>query len=136
MNKTYTCIICPNGCDIHTVIEKGHIVSLEGALCPRGKEYVAQELYDPLRNIASSVKVQSGELPLVSVRLSAPIPKKYIFDVMKEIRGLQVSAPVKLGDILAADVLGLGCNIIATKHVGKAAEPQNRCTEKAEYKGG
>ena len=117
MNKTYTCIICPIGCDIIAEIEGTEILTLEGARCPRGREYIHQELTDPRRNIASSVLVEGGDLPLVSVRLTGPIPKARIFDVMAEIRRLRVFAPVSAGDIFIHDVLGLGCDVMATKHV-------------------
>ncbi|MCL2587840.1 MAG: DUF1667 domain-containing protein [Oscillospiraceae bacterium] len=117
MTREYTCIICPIGCDIVAEIEGLEVLALDGARCPRGKEFVHTELTDPRRNIASSVLVDGGDLPLVSVRLTGVIPKARIFDVMAEIKKLRVTAPVTLGDILIPNVLGLGCDVIATKHV-------------------
>jgi Uncharacterized protein with conserved CXXC pairs len=117
MNKVFTCIVCPNGCDIEAEMHGMDIAAVEGALCPRGREYVEQEVRDPRRTIASSVLVEGGETPLVSVRLSAAIPKARIFEVMEKIRGLRVAAPVALGDVLLPDVLGLGCDIVATGNV-------------------
>ena len=38
-------------------------------------------------------------------------------DVMKQLKGLEVKAPVHLGDVLVKDVLGLGSDIIASKTV-------------------
>ena len=78
MTREFTCIICPNGCEISADYEiqadqSVVIHSLEGATCKRGAEYVKQELTDPKRNIATSVLVEGGELPLASVRLTAPI---------------------------------------------------------------
>ena len=77
MTREFTCIICPNGCEISADYEiqadqSVVIRSLEGATCKRGAEYVKQELTDPKRNIATSVLVEGGELPLASVRLTAP----------------------------------------------------------------
>lgn len=91
MTREFTCIICPNGCEISADYEiqadqSVVIHSLEGATCKRGAEYVKQELTDPKRNIATSVLVEGGELPLASVRLTAPIPKARIFDAMDEIK--------------------------------------------------
>jgi len=62
MLREYTCIICPNGCDIRAQIEEREdgsrrICSVEGAACPKGRAYVEQELTDPQRNIATSVLV-------------------------------------------------------------------------------
>lgn len=117
MTRTYTCIICPNGCEITAQVEDGVVQSLEGALCPRGKAYVTQELTDPRRNIATSVLLEGGELPLVSVRLSGPVPKNRIFDVMDAIRPLRLKAPVHVGQVALADVLGLGVDVLVTKDV-------------------
>ena len=52
MLREYTCIICPNGCDIRAQIEEREdgsrrICSVEGAACPKGRAYVEQELTDP-----------------------------------------------------------------------------------------
>lgn len=119
MVKEYTCIICPNGCGIEALIQDGKIVSLEGAACKRGREYVEQELTAPVRNIATSVLVEGGELPLVSVRLTNPIPKEKIFDAMREIRNVKVAAPVEAGTILISQLLGTDSDVITTKCVKK-----------------
>ncbi len=117
MLREFTCIICPNGCEIEAEIDDGMVTAVRGATCRRGEEYVRQEVSDPRRTIASSVRLKNGELPLVSVRLDAPIPKGRIFDVMKVIREAELEAPVSIGDIVIENVLGLGANVIVTKHV-------------------
>ena len=70
-----------------------------------------------MRNIATSILVEGGEMPLASVRLSAPIPKAKIFDVMNEIRKVKRTAPVHEGDVVIENVLGLGSNVIVTRTV-------------------
>jgi CxxC motif-containing protein len=117
MLKEYTCIICPNGCEITAEIENGEMLSLDGASCPKGRQYVEQELTDPQRSISSSVLVEDGELTLVSVRLSKPIPKGRTFDVMAEIKKAYLKAPVKAGKAVIENVLGLGSNVITTKNI-------------------
>lgn len=118
--RTFTCIICPNGCDLEAKVRDGKLVEVGGAACPKGEGYVRQELEDPRRNIATSVLVEGGELPLASVRLTAPIPKGKIMDVMEEVKRIHLKAPVHAGQIVARDVLGLGSDVIATKHVREA----------------
>ena len=117
MTRTFTCIICPNGCEITADYEGGEIHALQGATCPKGEEYVRQELTDPRRTIATSIPVEGGELPLVSVRLDRPIPKKEIFAVMRAINQLHVKAPTAVGQVVLSDVCGLGANVIITKPV-------------------
>ena len=119
MTREFTCIICPNGCEISADYEiqadqSVVIHSLEGATCKRGAEYVKQELTDPKRNIATSVLVEGGELPLASVRLTAPIPKARIFDAMAE------TAPVKAETVVIKGILGLDADVVVTKNVAEA----------------
>lgn len=117
MLKEYTCIICPNSCDIEVLFENNKVVSVEGALCPRGKTYIDNELSNPVRNIATSVKIENGQLPLASVKLSRPIPKDKIFDVMKEIKKIKINAPVHIGQVIIKNVLELDSDVVITKNI-------------------
>lgn len=119
MIKVYTCIVCPNGCEIEVDLNDKNINKIEGALCKKGKEYVTQELTNPQRNIATSVKVLNGNLELVSVRLNSNIPKDKIFDVMEEIKKIEVEAPIKIGDIIEKNILNLNVDLIATRNIEK-----------------
>ena len=105
MLRTFTCIMCPQGCEI-TAEGSEAPYSITGNKCKRGHEYVEQELVNPMRNIATS-----------SVRLSAPIPKAKIFDVMNEIRKVKRTAPIHEGEVVIENVLGLGSNVIVTRTV-------------------
>ena len=120
MKRTFTCIVCPNGCEIEAEYEGTQVLSVTGNLCPKGKSYVTQELVDPRRTIATSVRVLNGTLPLASVRLTSPVPKDRIFDVMTEINRQTISAPVSIGDVVIRDILGLGSDVIVTKNIEKA----------------
>ena len=120
MKRTFTCIVCPNGCEIETEYEGTQVLSVTGNLCPKGKTYVTQELVDPRRTIATSVRVLNGTMPLTSVRLTNAVPKDRIFDVMDEINRQILTAPVRIGDVVIANVLGLGSDVIVTKNIDKA----------------
>ncbi len=115
--RVFTCIICPNGCNITTVLEDGVVVEVKGHTCPRGEEYVRQEVLDPRRTIASTVRIEGAALPLCSVRLDRPIPKKDIFRVMEQIDGITLWAPVKIGQIVIENVCGLDSDVIVTKNM-------------------
>ncbi|MCI8659888.1 MAG: DUF1667 domain-containing protein [Lachnospiraceae bacterium] len=118
MLKEFICILCPNGCTVQADIdEKNSIKSINGAGCQGGIAYVRQELTDPQRTISSSVLVKGGALPLASVRLSHPVPKNRIFDVMEQIKAVTLIAPVRTGDVILSNVLGLGSDVIVTKDV-------------------
>ncbi len=117
MLKKYTCIICPNGCEIEAEIENGEILAVKGATCPKGEAYVRQEVTAPQRNIATSILVKNGELPLASVRLTKAIPRERIFDAMQVIRTVAVEAPVQAGTVVVEKILGYDSDVIVTKSV-------------------
>lgn len=117
VKKTYTCIICPNGCDIEAEIRGKEILSVTGHTCPKGEDYVRQELTNPTRTIATSVLVAGGEIPLASVRLTSPIPKDQIFAAMEAIKNIRLTAPVYAGTIVLKNICGLDSDVIVTKNV-------------------
>ena len=120
MKRTFTCIVCPNGCEIEADYEGSQVNAVTGNLCPKGKNYVTQELVDPRRTIATSVRVTGGDQPLASVRLTSAIPKARIFDAMAAINARTLAAPVAIGDVVIHDLLGLGCDVIATRSMPAA----------------
>ena len=117
MTRTFTCILCPNGCEITATHENGVLSACEGNQCKNGRKYVEQELLDPRRTIASSVLVTGGDRPLVSVRLTAPVPRDLIFPVMEQIKKLHLQAPVEPGQVLIENIFGTGSNLITTSRV-------------------
>lgn len=113
MSRDFICIVCPKGCHIH-VDDAGTIT---GYTCPRGLNYVKQELVDPRRTLTSTVLVDGGSIRVCPVKSSAGVPKDRMFDIVDEIDHTVVKAPVHIGDVIIPNVLGLGIDIIATKNV-------------------
>lgn len=93
------------------------IKSITGYQCKKGQLYAKEELFKPTRILTTTVKVDGGVLPLVSVKTDKPIPKHMIFTVMAEVMRVTLSAPVKLGDIIIKNVQNTKANIVATKTV-------------------
>ncbi|MBQ2110384.1 MAG: DUF1667 domain-containing protein [Clostridia bacterium] len=117
--KELTCIQCPMGCQL-TVTVDGENVTVEGNSCPRGAVYGKKEVTAPTRTVTSTVVVEGGELPRVSVKTATDIPKGMIFAVMETIRAARVAAPVHTGDVIVANAAGSGSDVIATKTVLRA----------------
>lgn len=113
MKREIVCIVCPRGCEMQVV--DGSPVRVVGAGCKRGVKYALDEFSCPVRTIATSVSVDNGALPLISVRVSSPIPKDQIFKVMEEIKKIRLSAPCRVGDVVIKNVLSLGSDVIVTK---------------------
>lgn len=118
--KDFVCIGCPLGCNITVEINNGEIKNIVGNTCPKGADYVAKELTDPRRIVTSLVRVQGGVLPVVSVKTAADIPKGSIKDCIKALKMVELSAPVRMGDVVVENVCGTGVNIVATANVEKA----------------
>lgn len=117
MKKMYTCIVCPNGCDMEVDVEQKEIRSITGHTCPRGEAYVRQEITAPKRTIASSVAVENGILPLASVRLTRPVPREALFQVMDAIKAVTLTAPAEAGTVIIRQVCGLDSDVIVTRNV-------------------
>ena len=118
-SKDMICIVCPVGCHMQIFEDKdsetGYRVT--GAACKRGPIYGVKELSNPTRLLTSTVKVNGGIIPRIPVRTDKEIPKDMIFQVMDVINNIELNAPVKMGEILAANILGLDVNIISSRSV-------------------
>ena len=114
MSRTLTCIICPRGCTLQAEIN-GDSVSVSGNACRRGQEYGVSECLHPVRTVTAVVRVSNRPSCALSVKTAQPIPKEHIFDLMAILRGITVSAPVAIGEIICDNVFGT--QIIATGSV-------------------
>ena len=110
-----TCINCPMGCPLTVTMENGQVTSVTGNTCKRGEVYAKKEVTNPTRIVTSSVGVEGGKSLRVSVKTREDIPKGKIFDIVKELKGVTVKAPVAIGDVILENVAGTGVDIIATK---------------------
>lgn len=110
------CIGCPMGCPVTVEMEGGQIVSVAGNTCPRGDAYARKEVTNPTRIVTSTVKVEGGQVEMVSVKTKEDIPKEKIFDCVRALKGMIVKAPVRIGDVILADVAGTGVDVVATRN--------------------
>ena len=112
------CIGCPLGCPVTVTMDK-ETITVTGNTCKRGEDYAKKEVTNPTRIVTSSVRVNGGELAMVSVKTKEDIPKGKIFDCMAEIRSAAVEAPVCIGDGVIENCAGTGVSIVATKNVNR-----------------
>ena len=121
MKRTITCIGCPMGCQVTVDYDGEDIHSVTGNTCKRGDIYARKEVTHPTRIVTSTVRVDGGRIPQVSVTTAQDVPKEKIFEVMDALKGVHVAAPVRMGDVILENAAGTGVNIIATKNVPKTA---------------
>lgn len=113
--KVMNCIMCPMGCELTVSLENGKFVSVTGNSCPRGAKYAETEVTDPRRMLTTTVRIKGGLLPLLPVVSADVLPKGKIAECEAYLRNVTVKAPVKAGDVIVPDILGLGVNIVASR---------------------
>ena len=111
--RELTCIVCPRGCALKVELsDDGAVLSVSGNICKRGEIYANNECTDPQRTVTSTVRCADGEV--VSCKTSTTVPKALVFDVMKEINRVVAPASVAIGDVVIANVLGTGADVVIT----------------------
>ncbi len=117
INRNIVCTVCPVGCEIHVFGKDKNDLSVEGNKCKRGKAYSINEVIQPKRVLTSTVVVKNGKLKRLPVKSKGYIPKKYIFDAMRIINDITVTAPVSMGDVIINNILGLGIDVISCRNI-------------------
>ena len=111
------CICCPLGCHIKVDDSDMSDLKVSGNSCPRGAKYARDEVTCPKRVVTSICPVEGGEIQMVSCKTKDSVEKRLIFDVLREIRGKRLLAPVHEGDVIVPNVMGTGVDVVATKTV-------------------
>ena len=108
------CVACPHGCRLEATRKDGEIL-ISNAGCKRGQEYAINEITDPRRMVATTVRIQQGIHPLLPVYTSEPFPKGRVTELLREIRKIEITAPVKMGQVVLENALGTGIDVIASR---------------------
>ncbi len=113
--RNFICIICPSGCNIEAEVEGKKIISMSGYKCPKGEKFLTEEIVEPKRVLTTTVKLKNGEVKLLPVKTSKPVPKELIPEIMKLARSVTVEAPVKMHDVILKDLFSTGADLLATR---------------------
>lgn len=113
--KEFICIVCPKGCHLK-VDDEGNVT---GNTCIRGEKYGKQEAIDPKRTLTSTVKIKSELVKRLPVITSGDVPKDKVQEIVRYLDNVEVSAPIKVKDVVVKDVMGLGVDILATRSIEK-----------------
>ncbi|MCL2204139.1 MAG: DUF1667 domain-containing protein [Defluviitaleaceae bacterium] len=105
----FTCVVCPWGCLLEIQGDK-----ISGYSCNRGLKYAKSEQTDPRRSISGSVRIVGAVNNALPVKTSAPLPKDKLLDAARLLYSVTVKPPVKTGDIIVPDILGLGIHFVAS----------------------
>jgi CxxC motif-containing protein len=108
------CVTCPKGCTLELTHDGITVIEVKPG-CKRGHQYAANELADPRRMVATTVRVKAAVHPLLPVYTSAPFPKGRIQELRAALQALEIRAPVKMGQVIVANLLDTGIDIIASR---------------------
>lgn len=116
MAKELVCIVCPLGCRMSVRFSAGgEVLGVDGNTCERGKAYAIAEATSPKRTLPTTVRIRGAFLNRLPVRTASAIPKELLLSSMEEIRRIEVSAPVSMGDVVMENVAGTGIALIASR---------------------
>lgn len=114
--KEIICIVCPKGCHIQY---DENTDEFSNFICKRGPEYAKKELTNPTRILTTTVEIDNAIVSRLPVVTSKDIPKTMMFDCIKALSDVKVCAPIKVGDVIVENILGLDVDIVATKTIEK-----------------
>lgn len=117
VKESLVCIICPKACNLEIELEGREVKSVTGHQCKRGVAYAEKEFINPERELASTVIIKNGVLPLLPVRSSRALPKDSLLKAMEIINKTEVNAPVKVGDLIIENILDTDVDIIASRNM-------------------
>jgi len=113
--KHFTCVTCPVGCEVDVEVKDGSIISMTGNKCDKVKEFVLQELKEPMRVLTTIVRIKGAKYAMLPVRTDKPIPKRLFTQAIEELASIDLQTPVHMSDVIVKDVAGSGANIVATR---------------------
>ncbi len=119
--KHMVCTVCPMGCRLTVTCDESGELTVQGNTCKRGERYGRDEYIDPKRTVTTSVYVDGGQMPVVSVRTKTPVSKTSIPQVLEALKGFRAQAPVAVGQVLIANVAGTGADLVATRRIRKVS---------------
>lgn len=124
--KTLTCINCPIGCTLSVALTDGAVTSVTGNLCPRGAAYAKSEVTNPVRMMASTVRLRNGVTAQLPVKTKSPIPKHLVPDSVRALADVELDAPAALGQVIVQNICGTGVDIVATRTVQRKEKGRAR----------
>lgn len=115
-SSQFICIRCPMGCPLRLEHDAKKIIEISGNECKRGAKYAYQEFTEPRRNLSTTISITGGLWERLPVKTTRPVHKDLVLLAVKEIHGLYVVAPVRIGDVLIKHLIGEeNLDVVATR---------------------
>jgi len=118
--RNLTCIVCPVGCSlaVEEAAQSGEL-TVTGNRCRRGLVYAQEEIHAPKRTVTATCALHGANHAIrrIPVKSAAPCPKEKIPELLRDIYRVKMEVPVRRGDTVIADWMGLGIDVVATRTV-------------------
>jgi len=95
------------------VWEEAGEVKVRGQLCRNGKVYVRREFHDPRRILTTTLRIDGSDRGRFPVRTRGPVPKDRLTECLSVVHKIRVKAPLRIGEVIVANLLGTGEDLIA-----------------------
>lgn len=118
MTKEVVCIVCPSSCRLLVHDDNGEM-KVSGNTCNRGIEHGISEYTQPMRMLTSTVLIENGILPRLSVISTKEVPKAKLKECLAQIYDLAVQAPIACGDVIIHDICYTGADLVASRTMKK-----------------
>ena len=102
--RELVCIGCPIGCVLCAEISDEGNVRITENSCKIGEDYGIKECTNPTRIVTSTVEVIGRKVVMLPVKTERDIPKNKIEECMKALKGIKLTAPINMGDIILKNV--------------------------------
>ncbi len=122
------CITCPMGCHLEIERLSETEISVTGNRCARGESYAREEILSPKRVVtttcraaapaasgAGSGNAASNGPRRIPLRTAGAFPREKIIELLDLIHKLELSLPVRSGQVAIPDALGSGVDVIVTR---------------------
>jgi CxxC motif-containing protein len=119
VKKKIRCTVCPEGCFMMAEFEEDSkkVIYVDGHNCKRGIKFAGDEIANPLRLLTTTINIDSKKNRRLAVRSNVPAPKEKIRQIIEAVKQKEIKAPVRAGDIIMANTLGTGVDIIASSTI-------------------
>ena len=120
--KKITCIDCPLGCSItvrYKKNKKNKIIKVIGNQCKKGIKFAKDEIIGLRWILTTTITIKSAKINRLPVRSDVPVKKEKIIEMVKEIKKVKISPPVKMGDTVAKNFMHSGVDIISSMSISE-----------------
>lgn len=111
------CKVCPIGCELIITKNKSNSsgYTVEGNSCNRGKDFGIKEITEPSRVLTGRVLLKNGAMSRLPVKTTGVVPKDKVDECMKILNSTEVTAPIKRGQLIIENILGLEVDVVAAR---------------------